>query len=58
VITERPTHWLTWDQLLRGVETVSLINEPISDEVDFTVDESAEARARRRWFARKHEKDI
>jgi hypothetical protein len=48
MITERPRQWLTWDQLLVGVETVSIINEPI----DFEVDESAEARARRRWFKR------
>jgi hypothetical protein len=47
-VTTRP--WLTWEQLLAGVEMVSIINEPIEEcVVDFTVEESAEARARRRW---------
>jgi hypothetical protein len=50
VTTKRPTQWLTWEQLLVGVETVSIINEPIDEcVVDFAVDKSAEAKARRRW---------
>jgi hypothetical protein len=42
---------LTFQELLTAPIPKTIINEPIEDwVVDFTVHESAEARARRRWF--------
>jgi hypothetical protein len=49
--TEKPSTWLTWEQLLAGVETVSLINEPIDEcVVDFEVAElTPTEKAQQRW---------
>jgi hypothetical protein len=57
MITERPTHWLTFQQLLEGPIPKSLINE-IDFEVNHEVAKlTATEKAQRRWFGRKHEKD-
>ena len=46
----------TYEDLIEGrVSSVSLINEPVTFEVDFTVpEESATARVMRRWFKRQY----
>jgi hypothetical protein len=52
MITERPTHWLTFQELLEGPVPKSLINE-IDFEVNHEVAElTAIERAQRRWFKR------
>jgi hypothetical protein len=54
-IIERPSPWLTWQQLLQGPIQRRLINEPLDFEVDFEVAEAkltATERAQQRWFKR------
>jgi hypothetical protein len=55
VITEKPTHWLSFNELLTAPVQRCLIFEDF--DVDFEVAPlTATERAQRRWFGRKHEK--
>jgi hypothetical protein len=54
-VGDQPKRRLSFEELLAGVDSTSILNEPLAPEQ--AEDESASARAARRWFKRDRRSD-